>query len=209
MALYDDYSTRLELKSYLRIPDAADSTDQVDDAELTFALTAASRAVDRATNRQFGLAASASARYYTPKWDTPLKAYTVRVFDFMTVTGLVVKSDLDGDGTYETTITDFYKTPFNAAADSEPWTGLVFGTASDVTTEPNSLEVTARWGWTTVPVTIEQATLLQAARFFKRRDAPFGIAGSPDMGSEMRLLAQMDPDVKVMLGSYRRLWGAR
>jgi hypothetical protein len=70
------------------------------------------------------------------------------------------------------------------------------------------VQVTATWGWTAVPATIKKATLLQASRFYKRRDAPFGVAGSPDMGSEMRLLAKVDPDVEVMLGDYRRKWGA-
>lgn len=53
-----------------------------------------------------------------------------------------------------------------------------------------------------VPSTIKLATLMQAGRWAKRRDAPFGIAGSPETGSEMRLLAKLDPDVEVMLGGY-------
>lgn len=60
----------------------------------------------------------------------------------------------------------------------------------------------------TVPDSIKLACLLQASRFFIRREAPFGIAGSPEAGSELRLLAKVDPDVEVILGPYRSWWGA-
>ena len=53
----------------------------------------------------------------------------------------------------------------------------------------------------------QEATLLQASRLAARRDSPFGVAGSPDAGSEMRLLARVDPDVAVALEPYRRrIW---
>jgi hypothetical protein len=58
-----DYITTAELKSFLGINDA------IDDAQLAIAITAASRAVDRVTNRQFGQVAAAEARLYTPKFD--------------------------------------------------------------------------------------------------------------------------------------------
>jgi hypothetical protein len=60
-----------------------------------------------------------------------------------------------------------------------------------------------------VPPTIKLATQLQASRWLKRRDAPFGIAGSPELGSELRLLAKLDPDVEVLLDGHgeRTRWG--
>lgn len=60
----------------------------------------------------------------------------------------------------------------------------------------------------TVPAGVNTATLIQAARFFKRRDSPYGVAGSPEMGSELRLQAKLDPDVYVMIKPYRAWWGA-
>jgi hypothetical protein len=59
-----------------------------------------------------------------------------------------------------------------------------------------------------VPSAVKQACLIQASRFFTRRYAPFGVAGSPESGSEMRLLAKVDPDVAVILGPYVTWWGA-
>jgi len=206
MALRPDYATLAEFKTFLRIPIDAQGGDNDDDALLTIALNAASRAVETATNRQFGLNGSAVARLFTPRYDSSLHRYVVQIDDLMTITALVVKTDRDNDGVYEETITDYALSPANS--DGKPWTDIVFGQGVMVSTAAGSLEVTADWGWTTVPDTIKLATLLQAARLFKRRDAPFGIAGSLDLGSELRLFAKVDPDVEVLLRSFRRWWAA-
>lgn len=197
MAWAPDYVTTADLKSYLRI------SDTVDDAELAFAISAASRAVDRATNRQFGLVAAPQARTYTARWDNGRRRWVVDIDDLQTVVGLTIATDAG-------TITGYTLQPGNAEFEGFPWTRLVVETTSAV--QPNGDEggvtVTGRFGWTTVPLAIEQATLLQASRFFKRRDAPFGVAGSPELGSELRLLAKVDPDVAVAVGPYQRWWAA-
>lgn len=192
-----DYVTSADLKSYLKI----DDTD--DDAQIAMAITAASRAVDRATNRQFGLVAAPEARKYTARYDRDLCRWVVDIDDLQTVVGLSVATE---SGTVDV----FTKHPVNAEFESFPWTRLVVQPESAVIPDAteNGVTVTARYGWTTVPVAVQQATLLQAMRFFKRKDAPFGVAGSPDLGSEMRLLARVDPDVAVVLGPYTRWWGA-
>lgn len=192
MAWAPDYVTTSQLKSYLRVGDA------VDDAELAFAITAASRAVDQDTNRQFGVLSAAEERIYRAYPDYERGYWVVEVDDFQSTTNLAVEVD-------DTVVTTFLKEPRNASQRSRPWTRVVF--TSDSETLPcraSEVAVTALWGWTAVPDTVKQATLLQASRFFKRRDAPFGIAGSPDQGSELRLLARVDPDVQVTLRSYRR-----
>jgi hypothetical protein len=196
MALYPDYATVAELRSYSSTSGAAE------DARLQFALTSASRAIDHATNRQFGVLTVAAARYYTPCYEPRLGRAAALIDDLSSITDLVVKADLDDDAVYETTITTFRKYPLNAASDGRPWDQLVFDPGTSVSYRPGSLEVTALWGWLTVPVTVKNATLLQASRFVKRKDAPFGVAGSPEMGSELRLLAKCDPDVEVMLLPY-------
>lgn len=205
MAWAPDYCTATELKAFLRISDA------VDDAVVAWAITAASRAVDHACNRQFGLVAAPEDRYYAPRWSPVRRTWSIDIDDLMTATGLVVGVDLDADLTYSHAITDFVKAPQNAAPQSRPWTRLVVRSASTVQpTDPliEQVKVTARWGWTTVPAPVVQATLLQASRLVARRDSPFGVAGSPDAGTELRLLAKLDPDVEVTLRPYRRVWGA-
>lgn len=192
-----DYVTSTELKAYLRIGDA------VDDAEVALVVTAASRAIDRATNRQFGLVAAAEARKYTAFWDHVNCRYVVPIDDLMTEVGLTIATEVGA-------VDVFDLKPANAAAEARPWTSIVVDPTAAVkpTTKEDEVTVTARYGWTTVPVAVKQAALLQAARFFKRRDAPFGVAGSPEAGSELRLLAKVDPDVAVVLGPYQRWWAA-
>lgn len=197
-----DYVQLNELKSFLRI----DTGDVVDDAQLAIAITAASRAVDRVTNRQFGQVTAAEARLYTPRFDCsrvgstwPVGKWVVQIDDLMDATGLTV-------ATSKGAVDLFVKQPVNAAATGKPWTRLVVDPAAAVIpigTE-NEVTVTAKFGWTAVPVPVKQAALLQASRFFKRRDAPFGVAGSPELGSELRLLARVDPDVAVTLRPYIR-----
>lgn len=190
MAWAPDYVTAAELKAYLRINDA------VDDVQIALAVTAASRAVDRNCNRQFGQVAAPEARTYTARWDVQRRKYVVDIDDLMTVTGLSISTDA--------AVTDYSLKPSNAAPKGKPWTLLVLNEGG--TCEDDGVTVTAQFGWAAVPTAVKQATLMQAARFFKRRDAAFGVAGSPELGSELRLLAKVDPDVAVALGPYQRWW---
>lgn len=200
-----DYATLAEVREY-----ATRSAATVDDTQISIALTAASRAVDDTCYRQFGVVAAAEERRYTPRWSYDRGCWIVEVDDFQTTTGLLVNLDLDGDGTFSDAVTGFTKLPLNAAAKGYPWEKIVIPDTynGNLTGKEGEVAVTAKWGWTAVPVAVKQATLLQASRFLQRRDAPFGIAGSPEAGSEMRLLAKVDPDVAVALRKYiRRWWG--
>jgi hypothetical protein len=205
MAWSPDYATTADLRAFMRIG------DNEDDAVLTSAITAASRAVDQATNRQFGLVAAPEPRDYPPRFDVRSRRWMIDVDDVMTTVGLTAHVDLDGDQTFTHEITDYGLLPSNSANRARPWTTLVVQRASTVQPRDPTVDqvrVTARWGWTTVPDAIRNATLLQASRLVTRRDSPFGVAGSPDMGSELRLLAKVDPDVEVTVRPYRRVWGA-
>ncbi|MGC4942138.1 phage gp6-like head-tail connector protein [Kribbella sp. DT2] len=187
-----DYVTEEDLKAYLRI------SDSVDDMQIAWAIPAASRAVDQHCNRQFGLVDIPEARTYTASWDRGRGRYVVAIDDLMTVTGLSITGDA--------AVTDYSLQPSNADVKGKPWTSLILNEGG--TRTEDGISITARWGWTDVPLAVQQATLLQASRFFARRDAAFGVAGSPDIGSEMRLLAKVDPDVAVVLSPYQRWWAA-
>jgi hypothetical protein len=206
MAWQPDYITADELAVYLRID------DDLDDPQLALAVTAASRSIDRHTCRQFGLVAAPEPRQYTARWSKSRCAWLVPVDDLMTTTGLVVSWDSGADGTYATTLSasEFVLRPRNAAAEARPWTEIMI--RNDVAAlhgTDGEVQGVGRWGWTTTPVAVKQAAQLQASRIFARRDAPFGVAGSPEAGSEMRLLAKVDPDVAVTLDGYRRRVWAR
>lgn len=193
MAWAPDYVTLAALKLYLRI------TDTADDADLAVAITAASRAIDDHCNRQFGKVAAAEARVYTARPDYERGVWVVDIDDLDDVTGLVVMAGTSA-------ITLYSLEPVNAVLKGKVWTQLVVSADSAVqpTGTANEMTITGKWGWTTSPVTIGQAARLQASRFFSRRNSPYGIAGSPDQGSELRLLSRVDPDVGVSLRGYRR-----
>jgi hypothetical protein len=199
MAWAPDYITSAELKAYKRIGDA------VDDTEVAQAITGAARAIDRATARQFGQVATAEARIYTPEWDRRRNRWLIAIDDLDTTTGFAL--EIDG-----TAVTDYTLEPRNAVAKGMVWTQLVLGLDAEATpsrSDPtDAAEATGKWGWTATPTAVKLANKLQASRFLARRESPFGVAGSPQDGSELRLLAMVDPDVKVALGKYVRVWGA-
>lgn len=194
MAWAPDYVTAAELKSYLRIGD----TD--DDAQLAIAVSAASRAVDDHCNRQFGKLDAAEARSYTAWENYERGLWVVDIDDLVDVTGLSIT--VAGDA-----LTLYELEPINALKKGMAYTRLVVDEDSGVQPagDANEVTITAVWGWSSVPTAVKMATLLQASRFHSRRDSPYGIAGSPTTGSEVRLLARVDPDVGVSLRPYRRM----
>jgi hypothetical protein len=196
-----DYTTAEDLAGYVGMP-GPDGNE----LQLGLAITAASRAVDKATRRQFGQVAAPEARYYTAFYDDVTLRWVVPIDDLMTTTGLSLAYDSAGDLTFASSLDVPLPLPRNAAAKGSAWTELVLAnTGTQATAVEGAIRATAQWGWATVPDSIVQATLLQASRFFKRKDAPFGLAGTPQNGgTELRLLAKVDPDVEVVLADYRR-----
>lgn len=196
MAWRPDYVSPADLRSYRRIGDGKD------DVELALAVSSASRAIDEATDRQFGKTDAAETRTYEAGWSDAEGLYVAEIDDVQTLGGFVVT--VNG-----ATVTggNYRLWPRNADKEGRPWERLYLRT---VTPDPlrgcgaGEVSVTATFGWTAIPTTIVNATLLQASRFFADRNMPHGIAGSPDLGNEMRLLAKVHPDVDVMLIPYKR-----
>lgn len=194
MAWKPDYVTLAEVKTQLGI------TDTQDDTLLSVMITTASRAVDTETNRQFGATAGAETRTYTAEWRSE-RGVWVAVIDDTFASSVTIENG-DGDA-----ITDYVLEPRNAAAEGRPYTRLVVGRDSSVVPvyADYLLDVTANpWGWTAVPTEVKGATRLQVSRLFARRESPYGVAGSPDLGSEIRLLAKLDPDVAVAVAGLIR-----
>ena len=183
-----DYVTVDEVADYLRLGDT------LDDVELAVWVTAASRAIDKRTNRQFGqLAAPAARTYRRPaSYDVTTGLWLLEIDDVQDVTGMLV-----GGVVYASA--GAVLLPDNAPADGEPWTRLGFTTSPTL-----PLVVTARFGWQAVPTQVVAAVKLQCSRWNARRDSPYGVAGSPAEGSELRLLARLDPDVATTLAGLSR-----
>jgi hypothetical protein len=195
MAWKPDYITLLQIKSYLGIP----ATDQQDDTELALWITSASRAVDRVCKRQFGQAtATRTYRGRAPYNDT-LGMWVLEIDDIQDTTGFTVNGVAYASS-------GAMLLPSNAAADGEPYTQLGFTSEPACSTAgtPATTVLYGPFGWTTTPSQVPAAVRLQCARWNFRRTAPAGVAGSPDQGSEIRLLARLDPDVETSLSGLAR-----
>lgn len=196
-----DYITLAEAKAFMG------DTTTTHDADIATAITAASRAIDLCTNRQFGKVSVAEQRFYTAVWDRRRCRWVVRIDDLMSTSGFAAVI-LDANGATVGTLTEYTLEPRNAAAVSKPWTELVVKSTSTrfPTGARDEVAITALWGWTSVPAAVVEAAKLQTNRLASRRESPYGVAGSPQIGSELRLLARVDPDVAVSLSDYVRWW---
>lgn len=192
MAWAPDYVTGDQLKNYLKI--------QNDDSNSFLAnwATAVSRNVDDFCGRQFGQVATVEERSYKPKWDRHECKTYLEIDDLQDITGFELH-DANGDE-----ISDYDFEPTNAIKKGKVYERLLLPTYYTL-----NLVATGKWGWNAVPASIPTSTYIQAARINARRSSPFGIAGSPEDGSELRLLAQLDPDFKTTLKPYVRKWYAR
>ena len=191
MAITNGYATLAEAKTALNV------TDTVDDALIERAVESASRLVDQHTGRVF-YGTDGAVRYFTA--DDGM----VVVDDLRAITAL--ETDENGDRIYERTwsATDYDLEPYSGP----PYTRITRAPLG-VYTFPRiakSVKVTGNWGYCATgshDAAITQATLLIAARLFKRKDAPFGVVGSAEVGF-MRLPTS-DQDVKQLLQRYVRL----
>lgn len=175
MALGDPYATLDQLKARLRI------TDDGDDVRLTEALTSASQGIETVCERQFNDAGAVSARTYRPEHH-----HLVHVDDFHTTIGLVVKT-AQADGTFTTTWAagDYELEPLDGIVGGVPgwpWWTIRAITQRFPCSRRASVQVTARWGWATIPSAVTDACLIVAEEIFKLPDNPFGSGGYSDFG---------------------------
>lgn len=157
MALF----TLNELKAFVGI----DTSVTTEDTILTIAQAAGESEAKKALGSDVEDAGSASARKYVPtsQWE----CFT----DFFnTTTGLVIKTDDDADGVFETTwpSTAYELHPVNGKLNGETWPYFRIE-AVDTSYFPIntgrsvSVQVTARWGWATVPDAVKLAAMILAA----------------------------------------------
>lgn len=190
MALGDPLATADELRDYCQI------TDTVDDPALLRINRAVTNGIESYCRRQFNDAGSTSARVYYPN-----ALDFVRVDDFSTVTGLVVKTGL----TFGTTLTSYNLEPLNGIEHGRPGFPYrkirLYGTTFVTSTDRRpTIEVTARWGWAAVPDDVKAAALIKAAKVFKRRYSLDGVVGTGDF--VFRVSRYEDPDVAELLRDF-------
>lgn len=200
MPVVNGYCTVAELRDHL-----ADASSTLDTDLLERAINASSRAIDRYCGRRFWLDALVTTRTYTVT--DPTVAF---VDDIGTRTGLIVKTGTDGV-TFDTTLTstDYILEPRNAdvvasgnTVDAHAFWRIssLQGSLFTVDSLRPTLSVTAKFGWSSVPVDIVEATLLKATALFKRKDAPFGFSGFGDLG--VVRVSRRDSDVMDLLDPF-------
>lgn len=203
MAITNGYVALSEFKTYIGI------TGSGQDTNIENAIEGASRQIDSITGRRFYQDGSATARKFTPE-----SRIELFVPDISTTTGLIVKLDDNDDGTYETTLTlntDYIVLPSDAGENEiqyQPFTKLkILDTRTSERFDPSiiqNVEVTAKWGFATVPDAVVQATFIQALRLFKRKDTPFNVFGNESTG-QIELFNKFDPDAMKLISGYRKL----
>jgi hypothetical protein len=197
MAITNGYCTLAELKARLGIA----LTDTADDATLEQVITAVSRQIDNETGRRFWVNATDEIRYESSSFSDVL----FLVEDVVSLTALA--TDGDASRTWATTwaATDYALLPANAALDGVPYTWIEIAPNGNYTFPRgrNAIKLTGKFGWSAAPAPIKEGCLLQCERIFLRKDAPFGVAGSPETGM-LRIKAELDPDVQRLIAPYRR-----
>ena len=183
------YTTTALVKASLGIPLAATA----EDTAIQAAIDAAEALIDNYTGRTFETVTE--SRTYLPR-----TASVVDVDDIATASGLVIKTDEDQDGTFETTLT--VTTDYVIVKNAAPFrliTNVNRGWPLSLYGRP-TIEVTATWGYgTSVPDNIKQAALLMATRLFQRKASPLGFqAGAISEFGPVRI-SRTDPDMAALL----------
>lgn len=198
------YATRNQVKAALRI----ETADTLDDDLIDNCVGAASRLIDGYCNRRFWQSGTAETRVYQAE-----DSFYCSIDD-IAGTALTLRSSTLADGTFDVTwkVSDYQLEPLNGNLDGLTWSydkiravgDYLFPTVNANYGEQALVQVTAIFGWPSVPEPITQATIIQASRIFKRYDSPLGVAGFGDLGA-IRVSRFLDPDMAQLVEPYRRM----
>jgi hypothetical protein len=204
MTITNGYATRNQVKAALRIGTA----DTLDDDLIDNCVGAASRLIDGYCNRRFWQSGTAEARIFQAE-----DSFYCSIDD-IAGTALTLKSSTQADGTFDLTWSrsDYQLEPLNGNLDGLTWAydkiravgDYLFPTVNANYGEQALVQVTAIFGWPSVPEPVTQATIIQASRIFKRYDSPLGVAGFGDLGA-IRVSRYLDPDMAQLVEPYRRM----
>ena len=195
MTITNGYTDLNTLKLSLKI------TDTVDDAWLTICINAASRAIDNLCERVFYQ--TSATRVYAPNDN-----FVTEIDDLVSVTTLKTSTNVDGvfDQTWK--VKDYQLEPLNGIAGGIPSPATLVRAVNDywfpTAGQEATVQIVGVFGWAAVPDAVEQACLLQAARYYKRADSPMGVAGFGD-GMGVIRLSRIDPDIATLLEPYQRI----
>lgn len=192
------YATLADLRSWLSIDDSWD------DGTLSATLSAAESAVEAHCGQLF--TSVTATRLFVP--DDELLLF-LNQSPIATAAGMSISMDVDNNGSYETSVpsTDWLLEPINGLGPTGetgwPYTRirLINGrtwTASDWGRP--TVQITAQWGWPTVPEAVRQATLIGAAWLWSQKASPTGVQMTEFGPMTIRSM----PQAERLLAPYRR-----
>jgi hypothetical protein len=163
------------------------------------AIESASRLIDGYTYRYFYNAGTAVRNFAAED------SYLVNIDDLVSISELKTTDEIGSE--YTTwNATDYQLQPVNGKQDglNIPYTSILavddklFNTLGSQAL----VRITGVWGWSSVPIAVTQATIIQSSRIYKRLDSPLGVAGFGDLGA-IRVGRSLDPDVEQLVMPYR------
>jgi hypothetical protein len=199
-----DYATLTQVKAHLS--DGITAGDTQYDAILSALITRVSRSIDKFTKRAPDAykVESDATRYFSGSGSG-----TIFIDELATDPTSVAVAE-SGDITDYTTwaSTDYILAPYNASQWGRPYTmleiDLLYGTKATWYKYPKAVKIVGKFGYSeTVPPEIEEATIIQTARLWKR-----GQQGFVDLSSMVELgqlqIRKLDPDVSEILLHFIR-----
>ena len=194
------YTTLADVRNALQIEDS------IDDNDIQAAILAASRMIDDYCQRSFyqeGTLANPAVKYYTP-----VSPWYLEIDDLIEPVEVRTRANQSGPfNTIWNLDTDLMYEPINNPERGFPITRLLAVTRYVFPYFfPQTVKITGVWGYSSVPYEVELACKIQASRLFIRKQSPFGIAGSVELGT-VRLNSRLDPDVEILLKTFRRNFG--
>jgi hypothetical protein len=194
------YTTLADVRNALQIEDS------LDDNDIQAAILAASRMIDDYCQRGFyqeGTLAAPVVKYYTP-----VSPWYLEIDDLIQPTEIASRANQSGPfSTIWNLDNDVMYEPINNPEIGRPVTRLLaVRTYVFPYFFPQTVKITGVWGYSSIPYEVELACKIQASRLFIRKQSPFGIAGSVELGT-VRLNSRLDPDVEMLLKTFRRNFG--
>lgn len=207
MSIGDPYATLEDFQQYLGSAFTAKISAQFT-IQMGWALEAASDKINQHCERQFNLADGVSMRVFQPGDDPRY----VEVDDFNLTDDFSLATDPSGTGDFEVqwqSGLDYELLPLNGVVGGVPgWPYNEIHAVAGVWfpliqfRRVGTVQVTAQWGWPSVPSAVHQACLLIAHEILKLADAPFGAAGFSAMGALVKV--KDIPMAAGMLQKYMR-----
>jgi len=193
------YTTLSDVKNGLQIEDI------LDDTAIEAAILTASRQIDDYCQRFFyqeGTVQNPSVRYYTA-----INPWMLETDDIVQITEFATDTGFDTPLQYQEVWdlnSDIMFEPVNNPKQGLPYTRvLAVGNYVFPYFFPQTIKISGIFGFPEVPYEVELACKIQASRLFVRKQSPFGIAGSIELGT-VRLNSRLDPDVEMLLKTFRR-----